>query len=468
MLSDTGSIPVISTKFYGKLRTGADQSTSTVSGFSGAVFYNFTANAERINCMSVFDRMLESENIEAFLESVERGRKMHSDELENCKVYLRSEEFRENVMSLKSGDYYFNAPQKRFMRKQYKTKLRTLYLFEEKDRFLMRYMCVFLHQYDNRFSDSLISFCKNKNIIKEVHVINRAYDYSSDYVTHLDVSSYGMSIDPAKLVSSLEKIVDDAELMNFFRWILMRREAIIDDELCEDNHGSLPGTGIHSFFLNVYLAETDFKYEKLTKEYARYADDVFMLFDDEETAESVTTEFIDDLNDLGLSVNFEKTGIVPPGESFSFLGYLFTGDGNLDIAPSTLKKMKRKIKIKGRRYKRLAERGVFTREEALEKYYHTVNRIFYGGENDSENSISYSERYFPTITTSTSLNALDKYVQQYARYICFGGFARTNYRMDYGRLKSYGHRSLVRAYYDYRQNGVKTWERKQKTKEGHC
>ena len=409
--------------------------------------------------MSVFEKMLERENIEAFLDSAEREKKMHDDELVSCRAYLRSEEFRDNVLALKRGDYYMSVPKKRFLRKQYNTKLRPLYIFEENERFLMRYMCTFLHEYDDRFYDGVLSFCKSRNLINEVTAINRIYDCSSDYVTHLDVSSYGMSIVPEKLVSALEKIVDDTELLNFFRWIILRRRAVIDGRECDDNTGALPGIGIHALFLNAYLAEIDFKYEKLTKRYARYADDVFMLFDDRESAERITASFIGDLKELGLSVNLEKTGIVPPGESFSFLGYLFAGDGNLDIAPSTLKKMKRKIKIKGRRCRRLADRGILTREDALRRYYSIINRIFYGSEAASANSISYSERYFPSITLSSSLNELDRYVQQYARHVYFGGFAKTNYRMDYDMLRSYGHRSLVRGYYEYRENGVKAWNK---------
>ena len=77
-----------------------------------------------------------------------------------------------------------------------------------------------------------------------------------------------------------------------------------------------------------------------------------------------------------------------------------------------------------------------------------MNCKFYGGNNeDTQEDFTWCRWFFPNIMVDTSLMEIDKYMQEYIRYIITGRHYKGNYRITYEQMKEWGYRSLVHEYY---------------------
>ena len=78
-----------------------------------------------------------------------------------------------------------------------------------------------------------------------------------------------------------------------------------------------------------------------------------------------------------------------------------------------------------------------------------MNCKFYGGNNneDAQEDFTWCRWFFPNIMVDTSLMEIDKYMQEYIRYIITGRHYKGNYRITYEQMKEWGYRSLVHEYY---------------------
>jgi hypothetical protein len=82
---------------------------------------------------------------------------------------------------------------------------------------------------------------------------------------------------------------------------------------------------------------------------------------------------------------------------------------------------------------------------AIKAMNRKYNKKFFGNDNSE---LSWKYWYFPTITTSKSLNIIDKYYQQEIRYIVTGRHSKKNYKIvPYNLLKECNYISLVNEYY---------------------
>jgi len=396
--------------------------------------------------MSIFDDMLLPANKERFLEHEREKSGSHQEEFEAFDTYLRSEAFDRDVSALVLGEFWFDAPIKKQIRKLNTTRIRTVYVFPERERFILRYLSFMLHRYDDLFSPRLYSYCSGRRIPNAVKELRAKVDFDQDYVFQLDIASYGMSIDPVRLLPILKRVIaDDPVLYDFFEKLLLRRQSYCEGQLVDDDTRSLPGMAPHSFLCNVYLSEVDRDFQDLAKVYFRYADDVLLVAPSKEAIDRLSDAYMARVEDLGLSINRDKTHIHPAEEAWTFLGLLFYGHGEIDISAVTVRKMKKRIRRRARRLRQKVERRGYSKEYALRLFILHSNLTFFG--NGEGQRIDYAKRYFPIITRTESLAELDHYTQMYARYIMTGRFSKKNYNLRYDDLKKLGYRSLVHEYY---------------------
>lgn len=397
----------------------------------------------------IFDEMLSPEYKQAFL-TTQRGRLGDGDpSYAAMEAYLGSAAFDGDVKRLAQGDYWFGYPRKAHISKYKTDRKRVAYIFPEKEQLILKYAAFLLHRYDGIFSKQLYSFCKGRNLQEVLRQIDPLVREAGRVVFQLDITAYGASIATEPLLARLKSIlVDDPSLFLFFKWLLNRKRAVADGVLAEDETASLPGTAPSAFFCNVYLDGLDKAFAGKTLAYFRYADDVFMVFEDEASAREVSAAYIREIRRLGLTVNEEKTALHKSGDAMVFLGFLFTGDGQIDIGPATVEKMKARIRRQARKWRRRIGPGGLTVEEAVRGFVEQTNRKFFGEARIGDN---YAQRYFPVITRIDALKAIDGQVQRYMRYIVTGRFTKKNYAIRYGDLKRMGYKSLVRAYYQGRE-----------------
>ena len=103
--------------------------------------------------------------------------------------------------------------------------------------------------------------------------------------------------------------------------------------------------------------------------YARYSDDIIMFQKSREDAEKNMQMLLDEISKHHLCPHEDsKTGIYEPGKAFDFLGFTFDGN-DVDIAGTSLKKLKRRMRIRAKRIG-LDKTGRFRTPE--EKAVHTL------------------------------------------------------------------------------------------------
>lgn len=97
--------------------------------------------------------------------------------------------------------------------------------------------------------------------------------------------------------------------------------------LTEKNVGIYQGASFSPVLSNLYLREVDKYFERDGFFYARYADDILMLFCSKVEAAETVESMGAMLSELGLVLNQEKTYIRTIEEGFDFLGYRFDQQG---------------------------------------------------------------------------------------------------------------------------------------------
>ena len=178
--------------------------------------------------------------------------------------------------------------------------------------------------------------------------------------------------------------------------------------------------------------------------YARYSDDIIVITDSLQLREMAEKKIRDTLSKKGLSVNEKKEIRTAPGESWSFLGIEYH-DGKIDISSASKDKIKAKIRRKARAIKRWQIRKGLDDTKAVKAFINAMNKKFF--DPDSSHELTWARWYFPVINTDETLRELDKYIQQWIRYLASGHHNKKSYEFTYEDMKKLGYISLVHEWY---------------------
>lgn len=396
--------------------------------------------------MDFFSKMLEDERLDSFLE-YRMDRQIPDFRVEGMQRYLKSPKYREDVLRIKNGDYYFSLPVKKFIPKSYTNKKRTVYHFEEDEMTLLRVMSYILHDYEYLFPRELYSFKKGVSAKNFLHYYQKHPNLGKMYVAKTDLKSYGNSINSDMLIDKLKVAIgeEEPELLSFFIWLLNRKQYIMNGEIICGDTSAIAGIPIHNFFTNLYLTDTDKLLIPRCATYARYSDDILMITPTRKEAEENLATLMKEFDKLCLTPHTgDKTAVYNPGETFEYLG-ISLANREADIAPSSLKKLKRKMRIRAKRIYRDKKNRFNSSEEKARHLILMNHRTFYGKPGSSD--LSWTQWAFPVITRVDSLRTLDLYNQRCIRYVLTGKWSDCQYRIKYDELKKLGYKSLVRAYY---------------------
>ena len=394
----------------------------------------------------IFEEMKRAEQKAAFLRR--RGEAVNSDaaEVEKMAAYILTDRFDADVQRLIDGDYYFDPPTLILLRKGQSDRKRKVYKFTDENKILLQYLTFMLmERYDRRFPKSLYSFRKNNPTGELYRAIYRDDPHREKYIIKADIHSYGESIDPAILDGKLKQwFSDEKEVYSFIMWLVTRNLYYRNGRLEEGFTSVLPGNPIVSFLQNIYLMEVDRFMEENVRICSRYTDDICMICADGESAERLMRQLKELIADVHLTVNEEKTCIVPPGTGFDLLGIKFSPD-TMDISDNTYRKVTSKMKHRADSICRRVKKGAITREDGLDKMAGYIRFYYYGRGEDGW--ISWTDKFFPYINTAERLKKLDHLSQECLRYIATGRRTNAKYRFRYSDIRAEGYVPLVRAYY---------------------
>lgn len=341
----------------------------------------------------------------------------------------------------------FPLPEKSVISKMSSEKKRIVYTYPEEENTVLKLITwLMLREYDEIFSRGLYSFRPGRTAKDAVRYLLRHKEIRGMYAYKVDIHDYFNSISVERLLPMLRKVLaQDDSLYEFLAALLLEPFILDRGRQIAERKGIMAGTPVSSFYANLYLAELDehFAAEKVV--YARYSDDIIVFAPSEEELREHVSYIKDMLDDRGLEVNPAKENYYAPGEGFTFLGFWCEGD-TVDIAPATMKKLKKKMKRKRDSLARWAKRNGVEGSKAAKAFIRMFNRKLL--ESSGDNELCWSRWFFPVISTTKSLHAIDLYAQDCVRFLVSGRHTKARYNVRYDDIKGLGYRSLVHEYYN--------------------
>ncbi len=363
-----------------------------------------------------------------------------------------SDIFLKKVNDFITGNYTFSIPQKVKVNKESNDKKRIVYKFPLTDDIFLRAINKYLSEkYSYLVSSACHSFQKGKGAKSAFKSLLKDKNINKKAVLKLDIHNFYNSINIHDFFKNLpNEIKKDKLAYHYLEQILLNNSAFENGHKVTENKGLMAGTSIAPFLSNLYLKDIDEHFVNQGVTYARYSDDL-IIFDYESVIGKHKNYIEEKIINKNLKLNFEKTFLKNPGESWDFLGFNYN-NGQIDISDNSYNKLKRKIKRLSIRYYKLSGKDKFTKNEILSFFIAKINSKLYGKEK-SLNDLCWSRWYFPLINTDLTLKKIDNYIQQRLRYSVSGRYSKINYKQTpYKKLQQSGYKPLTTMFYLFKHN----------------
>lgn len=394
--------------------------------------------------MSLIDKLFEKSSWERFYgyKSALRCSKRFKKELREFidkEGYL---EYKDEIFSCRD----LPLPSKSVISKMSSRKKRTVYKYPYAFNMTLKLLTyLVLRKYDHLYVPCLYSFRPGVCAKDAIMSICRTKDLHSLYSYKIDVSNYFNSIPVDKMCAVLdETVTDDERLLAFMKTLLSEPHVRSGDDVISEQKGIMAGTPIASFYANLYLKDLDEWFMNNGVLYARYSDDIIVFSNSEDEISTYKKVILDSLREKGLTVNPDKEVFGRPEDGFTFLG-VEVKNGDIDIAPASVVKLKQKMRRKARALDRWRHRGNLDGTKAASAFIRIFNHKLLEVNEDSD--LTWSLWFFPVITTPKSLHEIDLYAQDLLRFLISGKHTKSRYNVRYSDLKELGYRSLVNEYY---------------------
>jgi len=382
-----------------------------------------------------------------FLESKENSKNLPQKVVKEYQEYINNKKYMEIANGIIDGSYKFSIPRKVLISKSGKNKKRTVYIYAEKENYILKMISHLLYKYDNIFSPNLYSFRKKNGVKKAIYTITKTRKINEMCAYKVDIKNYFNSINVKKLLKDLKKDLKDERLYNLIEEILLNKRVEYENKIIIEEKGIMAGVPISAFLANYYLKDLDEYFYKNNILYARYSDDIIVFGNTMEEIEQYQQTIKQFLNIKELSVNEEKEYFYKAKEKFEFLGFSFK-NGVIDISNNSFKKIKGKIRRTARGLRRWMIRKEATSEITLKAMNRKYNNKFFG---KSENDLTWKYWFFPIINTDKTLKQIDRYMQEQQRYVITGVHNKRNFKkVPYEFLKKCNYKSLVNEYHNFR------------------
>lgn len=397
--------------------------------------------------MSLLDLLSSKDVWLGFLEHKSSGEFFFDDEKEDLEAFIKKEKYLPVCQRIKSKEDFPLARIHRINKKNSEKK-RTVFVFPRAENYVLKLLAFLLYKYDYLFEKNLYSFRQKIGVKQAVVSTISQIKGKGKYTYKADIHDYFNSVSTEKIVSILkERITDDGELVEFIEGILKEPYAMENGTPVAVKKGIMAGVPISGFLADLYLCDLDRYFSERGILYARYSDDIIVFADSEEEIASYERTIKEHLAKMDLEINPKKEYHTVPGEAWEFLGFTVNGR-EVDVAESSVKKMKDKIRRKSRSLVRWWKRSGKKPKYAVRALIKKFNSKLYN--NTSPHELTWCKWYFPTINTDKSLREIDHYMIDCARYIMTGKHTKANYNLRYEDLKKLGFRSLVNEFYRFK------------------
>lgn len=404
---------------------------------------------------SILQKAAEEENWRIFLTYKTEKQHLSASEEKELQDFIKKKAYLPLCQAWQEGKYPTTLPLKRTINKEGTRKKRVVYSFEGDEGIFLKFISFWLYRYDSLFCDNCYAFRRGIGAKTAISRLRSDKRVGTNYCLKVDISNYFNSINVEKLLYQLDFLrQDDMPLYRLFEKILLDERVRDGNKLLCEKHGAMAGTPFSPFLANLYLKDTDFFFQKESVLYFRYSDDILLFANSLQELARRQAQLNRQLSDLGLTLNPDKLHIYNPGEALEFLGFCYR-NGEIDLSDHTIAKTKAKIKRKAEALRRWQRKKGLSGEKAAIGFIRAMNRKFFGNtasEDTGREDFTWNRWFFSNLTVDTGLRQIDVYMQEYIRYTVTGRHYKGNYRIRYETLKTWGYRSLVHEFWNWKQN----------------
>ena len=367
-------------------------------------------------------------------------------ECEELEKYINEKGYFSIAENILNGTYEFSIPKKHLINKLNKQEKRVVYSFNKDEMLILKLISYLISKYyDEKYCSNCYSFRKSVGVKQAFYKIVHTSGINDMCGYKIDIHNYFNSVDVNILLPKLKKFFNEDELLyNFLEKILLDNRADLNRNIIYEKKGIMAGVPISSFLANIYLLDVDEYFYNKNVLYARYSDDI-IIFSDKSNINELANILDNKILDLNLELNAKKRKYIEAGQKWEFLGFSYYL-GKIDLSDSAKDKMKGKIRRAARKIRRWKIKKNVDNSKAISVMNNKFNKKFYY--NTTENELTWAKWYFGIINTDNGLKEIDKYMQQYLRYIVTGKFGKKNFDITYEFLKDNNYKPLVSAYYN--------------------
>lgn len=197
-----------------------------------------------------------------------------------------------------------------------------------RDRIVQRHLLQDIYPYlEALFSDSAFAYRPGLSIYDAVAKVMERYRHQPAWVIKADIQQFFDNLSWPLLLNQLEQL-DVSPLGVRLIEQQLKAGIVIQGRFCQLNQGVLQGGVLSGALANLYLHEFDRRCLEADIPLVRYGDDCLAVCQSWLEATRSMALMQDAIADVYLSLHPEKTRIIPPGESFIFLGHHF-GNGQV-------------------------------------------------------------------------------------------------------------------------------------------
>lgn len=197
--------------------------------------------------------------------------------------------------------------------------------------------------FEPTFSDHSYGFRPGRSAHDAIRAAQGYVQEGKDWVIDIDISAFFDHVNHDILMHRVSRQVRDKRVLKLIGRYL-RAGLLLEGKVHKRTKGTPQGGPLSPLLANIYLDPLDKELERRGLSFSRYADDVNIYVSSERSAERVfesISQWIE--KELKLQVNRDKSGTGRPWNR-KFLGFRIKEEGDITIAPSSLKTYKGRVR----------------------------------------------------------------------------------------------------------------------------
>lgn len=222
---------------------------------------------------------------------------------------------------------------------------RTLGIPTVQDRLIQQAMLQVLSaELDGTMSDHSYGFRPGRSAHEAIAAARGHVAAGKSWVVDIDLKSFFDQVNHDRLMTLLGRHVRDKRVLKLVGGYLRAPMRQPDGTQTARACGTPQGGPLSPLLANIYLDPLDKELERRGIAFVRYADDIALFAEDEQTAQQMLGSIKLWLGrELGLEINEDKSGSGPSDES-QLLGFRLHRDGAVDISAKAINKLKARVR----------------------------------------------------------------------------------------------------------------------------